>query len=543
MFSLFRSLWVFLLLFPELLRFTRDYRGFVLFGFPREVTSEEHQRRARRLTALIARLGPTFIKAVQVLGMREDLLPKTYTDQFKTLQDQVPPFCPARARKILEAELGRPPEELFDSFETEPLAAASLGQVHRAVYQGRGVAVKIRRPGVERIVRADLAALGFIIRFAGIFVDSYILKNFWSVLGEFRRMILLEMDFRTEARNAERLRRNLRDFPRVIVPRCLEHLTTERVSVFEFHDGVRVDDIERLRRQNMDPDKLVGLLIEVYVHQVVIDGFIHADPHPGNLLVDPEGRLVILDFGMAVELDPAVKKELFGLVVALVRNDVDAIVDGFYRLRMVEPNINTAVLRDAARTLMSIQLGTEYSPRLIQEICQDIYAAFHKFPLRLPQSLVYLLRASALVEGIGISFDPRFNGVKVARPIIKRMVAGTLHQFDRSPADWVLDRLKQFKTTWDDVNKLIWRAEREQLHVRIHQADLSDLERYYTAMIRRALWGLTAIGIALLGGLIYVRTGVLPWLLGGAGLGGLLLLLCLLLPLRRQIRFGNETDK
>lgn len=543
MFSLLRSLRVLLLLLPELLRFMRDYRGFVLFGVPREVPPEEHERRARRLTALIARLGPTFIKAVQVLGMREDLLPKSYTDQFKTLQDQVPPFCSARARGILEEELGRPVEELFDSFDAEPLAAASLGQVHRAVYRGHDVAVKIRRPGVERIVRADLAVLGFLIRFIGIFIESYILKSFWSVLGEFRRMILLEMDFRTEARNADRLRRNLQPFARVIVPRCFEELTTERVSVFEFHEGVRVDDVERLRLQKLDPEALVGLLIEVYVHQVVLDGFIHADPHPGNLLIDSEGRLVILDFGMAVELDPAVKKELFGMVVALVRNDVDAILDGFYRLRMVEPNMNTAVLRDAARTLMDIQLGTEYSPRLIQEICQDIYAAFHKFPLRLPQSLVYLLRASALVEGIGISFNPRFNGVKVARPIIKRMVAGAIPAPERSPLDWVLDRLQQVKTTWNDVNKLIWRAEREQLQVRIHQADLMDLERYYTAMIRRALFGLTAMGIALLGGLIYVRTGSVPWLLGGAGLGGGILLLCLVLPLRRQIRFGDENDK
>lgn len=540
MFSIRRSIYVFFKLFPFLISFLRDFQRFVFFGPPRRLTAKEHAERAKQITDTVAHLGPTFIKAIQVLGMREDLLPKTYTDQFKTLQDKVPPFPTDVAMQILEEELGGPVADMFDSLDPAPIAAASLGQVHRAVYRGKTVAVKILRPNVERIVSADLSTVVFLVRLSGLFIDSFVIKNLWTVLHEFRRMVFVEMDFRNEARHAARLRSNLRKFERVVVPECLVSLTTRRVSVFEFHEGVRVDDVERLRAQGVAPSDLVARLIEVYVHQTVIDGFVHADPHPGNLLIDSSGRLVVLDFGMAVELDPEVRTELLRLVVAVVRNDVDTIVEGFYRLRMVQPQINTAVLRDAARTLMGISLGTTFSPRRIQEICEDIYSTFHRFPIRLPESLVYLLRASALIEGIGISFDPHFNGVRVARPIVKRIVAGQVKELERPMWEETLRRMRRLVTFWEELSRLVYRAERDQLHVRIHPADLTSLERCYQAMVRRFLLGLGALGLGLLGGFVYARTGSVWWL-GGCGVAAFILLAgALVIPLRRKVVLRDE---
>ncbi len=541
MFVLARSVYVFLQLLPYLISVLRDFQRFLFFGASRPLTVEQHRARARALTGTVARLGPTFIKAIQVLGMREDLLPRVYTEQFKTLQDQVPPFPTADALQILENELGRPVADVFDTFEPEPIAAASLGQVHRAVYAGRPVAVKIRRPKVMEYVHADLSAVFFLVRLSNFFVDSFIIKNLWTVLLEFRRMVFIEMDFRNEALHAEQLRKNMAVFNRVIVPQCIEPLTTERVSVFEFHEGVRVDDVESLRQQGISSEELVGLLIEVYVHQAVIDGYVHADPHPGNLLIDREGRLVILDFGMVVRLDPEVKKELLRLVVAVVHNDVETVVECFFRLRMVEAQINTAVLRDAARMLMNISLGTEYSPRRIQEICEDIYSTFHKFPVRLPQSLVYLLRASALVEGIGISFDPKFNGVRVARPIVTRMVADQVREFQRPLMEELATRVRRLVGLWDDFSRLVYRAERDQLYVRIHPGDLASLERWYHAMVRRALVGLGAVGLGGLGGAVYLKTGSVVCLIGATGLSLLLLLGALVLPLRKRVVLREDS--
>lgn len=530
---LFRSVFVFAVLVPWLLRYARDYRAFVLFGPPRRVTEAEHADRARRITHLISRLGPTFIKAVQVLAMRDDLLPGVYTKAFKQLQDRVPPFAARRAYEILEEELGRPVESVFEVFEPEPIAAASLGQVHRAKYQGRWVAVKIRRPGVERIVAADLGAVTLLLQLLGALIDHSILRSLWTAVREFQRVIETEMDFSNEAVHAARLRKNLKVFPRVVIPDCVESLTTERVSVFAFHEGVRVDDVEALRRQGVTPEDLVGLLIEVYVHQTVIDGFVHADPHPGNLLIDREGRLILLDFGMAVEMDPAVKKELLGLTAAVVRNDVDAVVEAFYRLRMVEADLNTAVLRDAARMLMNISFGTEYSPRLIQEVCEDIYRTFHKFPLRLPQSLVYLLRAAALVEGIGMGFDAHFNGARVARPILKRMMRKVAFEGDLSAVEWLTRQGRRARTAVEDFGQILYRAQRDQLRMRLHPADLGYLEGVYQAMMRRIVIGIAGASLAVLGGLIYLRSGS-AWLpIACLSVAGVLFFLCVALPLRR----------
>jgi len=541
MFSFLRSIYVFFQLLPFLVSFLRDYQRYILFGPPRTLTEKEHGERARRITDTVARLGPSFIKAIQVLGMREDLLPRVYTEQFKQLQDKVPPFPTEEAMRILEEDLGGPVTSLFDSLDPVPIAAASLGQVHRAVYRDRTVAVKIRRPRVERIVAADLSTVVFLVQLSNLFVDSFIIKNLWTVLHEFRRMVFVEMDFRNEARHAARLRKNLRRFDRVIIPNCLESLTTRRVSVFEFHEGIRVDDVANLRAQGVSPRDLVALLIEVYVHQTVIDGYVHADPHPGNLLIDSAGRLVVLDFGMVVELEPEVRKELLRLVVATVSSDVETIVECFYRLRMVEPQINTAVLRDAARTLMQISLGTTFSPRRIQEICEDIYSTFHRFPIRLPESLVYLLRASALIEGIGISFDPHFNGVRVARPIVKRVVKDQVEALGRPLVEQGVERVRQLLRFWDEVTRLVYRAERDQLHVRIHPADLTTLERCYQAMVRRFLAGLGALGLGGTGGVVYLRTGSLVWLIGCAVVAFLLLLAALVLPLRKKVVLRDES--
>lgn len=541
MLPLFRSIQVFAQLLPFLVSFLRDYQRFLFFGCPRGLTEREHERRAQRITETVAQLGPTFIKAVQVLGMREDLLPKVYTEQFKRLQDHVPPFPVAEAMTTLREELKAPVEEIFDSFDPEPLAAASLGQVHKAVYRGRTVAVKIRRPRIERIVASDLATVLFLIRVANVFVDSFITKNLWTVMHEFRRMVFGEMDFRNEARHADRLRRNLRGFERVIIPRCLKNLTTRRVSVFEFHEGIRVDNVERLRRQGVTPRDLVARLIEVYVHQTVIDGYIHADPHPGNLLIDPEGRLVILDFGMVVALEPEIREELLRLVVAVARNDIETIVECFYRLRMVEPGINTAVLRDAARTLMSISLGTRFTPRRIQEICEDIYSTFHRFPIRLPESLVYLLRASALIEGIGISFDPRFNGVRVAMPIVKALVADRIKKFNVPLLERGLTRLRRLATFWEEVNRLVYRAERDQLHMRIHPADLGALERLGQAAVRRLLAGMGVLALAGIGCAVYIRTGSMAWLVVCVAVGALALGAGILLPLGKKVFLRDES--
>lgn len=544
MLNLFRPLYVFFALVPFVLSFLRDYQRYFLFGGPRELSLAEHEERARRLTRRIAQLGPTFIKGMQVLASREDLLPRVYTREFRTLQDRVPPFPVARALDIIREELGRPASEVFESFDPAPLAAASLGQVHRATFEGRPVVVKIRRPGVEDIVASDLAVLMFLSQLANALVDSYLLRALHTMLREFRRMITEEMDFRNEASSADRLRANLAKFTNIIIPEYVVSHTTRRVAVLAYHEGVRIDDVEALRARGISHEQVVALLIECFVHQVVFDGFLHADPHPGNLLLDPQGRLVLLDFGMTIDIDKPTRDELLAMVSAMLRNDVDRIVEGFYRLRMVEPQINPSTLRDAARMLMNIQLTSDISPRRMQEICEDVYRTFYKFPLRLPQPFVYVLRASALIEGIGITFDPNFNGVLVARPILSRMLAekmkGDLGNTIGSWFDWAVNHAKGALETFGDARAFFHRARRDELQMRLHPADIHELERTYRAMVQRSLIGVAAALLGFWGGILYMRTGSLFWLITLGGLALAALLLCVLLPLRRPVVGARE---
>ncbi len=529
-----RPIYVFLRLLPFVISFIRDFKGKLLFGVPVERTEEEHAARARDLTRVLGSLGPTFIKGPQVLAVREDILPLVYTQELKKLQDKVPPFPVERVREIVRAELGRDPSDIFEAFDPVPIAAASLGQVHRARYRGRDIAFKVLRPGIEQIVAADMAVLDFIIRLFETFTDSYMVRSMRACWREFLRVVTLEMDYRNESANAARLRANLREDPRIVIPECIGELTSRRTVAFEFCSGCRIDDREAVLAMGIQPLDLVTLLVETYLRMTLVHGYIHADPHPGNLIVMSGGRIAIVDYGMSVEIEPMVRAEMLRLVYCAILQDVDGIVEIFYRLRMVEPETNRGALCEAAETLMSIRLNTDATPRQIQEIAFEILRTFYKFPLRLPDQLVYLARAAALVEGIGYAHDPHFNAIKFATPIVKRILAGK-DIFDRKPLkDRVLEAANQLRAVARELRRSIRRLDRDEIRLRLHQSDLSSLESLLGGVVRRLLGGIGAVSLALAGLLLYLNTGQLWWLIGSLIPAGAVLFFAALLPLRSR---------
>ena len=503
-----RALVVFVRLLPFVVAFLRDRRRFILFGRPARRDEAHHRRRAERLTATLAHLGPTFIKLAQVFGARADILPEPYLGAIGQLTDQVPPLPPGIAEQVIERELGEPAEQVFARFDSAPLAAASLGQVHRARHGDREVVVKVLRPGVEETVRRDLDISFRILFLVNLLFPNHHTRAISTIVTEFSKRISSELDFREEARNADILRRNFAAEPRVVVPEVVGALTRRRVLVLEYVEGTRIDRLhQRLAAGELSLDLLIATIVEVYIKMMLEDGFFHADPHAGNLLVDESGRLVLLDFGMVVQVERETRARMVRTVVAAARQDVDGVINGFYELGILDPDVDRGTIRDAAQQLMGVALRDGVSPRQMQRIVEDVLRTFYDWPLMLPSDLAYFGRAAVLVEGIGLRYDPNFNGLSAARPVVARsaprLLQGLLGGDGRARfADWSLEAAATVRT----VRDLLRRVERDELRVRWHPRDTVELQRFLAQQVRRTLLALFALGLGVMTAVVYAAT-------------------------------------
>src|SRR5215207_1838665 len=494
-----------------------DRRRFLVVGRPRRRDAERHRLRAERLTSTLAELGPTFIKLAQVFAARADILPEPYLSAIATLTDQVPPLPPGVAERVVREELGRDVGQVFGRFEPEPLAAASLGQVHRATYAGREVVVKVLRPGVEELVAEDLDVSFRILFLLNLLFPNHNTRGITAIVSEFSKRIREELDFRDEARNAGLLRRNFQSEPRVVVPEVVAELVTRRVLVLEYVEGTRIDRLhERLASGELDLQRLVETVVDAYIKMMLEDGVFHADPHAGNLLVDPHGRLVLLDFGMVLQVERETRRRLVETALAAARQDVDGVINGFYELGILDPDVDRGTVRDAAQSLMAITLRDDVSPRQIQQLVEQVLHTFYVWPLMLPSNLVYFGRAGVLVEGIGLRYDPNFNALAMARPVLgrsaTRLVQGLLEQDPKARiTDWTQEALTTARTLRD----LVRRVERDELRVRWHPRDTLELQRFLAQQVRRALLALFAFTVAVIASVVYLATRRLEVLVVG----------------------------
>lgn len=512
-----RALRIFFALAPYLFGFLRDRKRFIIVGGPPARSEGFHRARAARLTRTLAELGPTFIKLAQVLGVRADILPEPYLSTLATLTDQVPPLAPGAAESVVRAELGRPVEEVFEHWDAAPIAAASLGQVHRAVYQGRLVAVKVLRPGVVEQVHGDLDIAFRLLLVIQILFPNHHTRALGAIVSEFAKRIGGELDFRSEAAHATAIRKNLAPFPAVVVPEVISGLVTQRVLGLEFVEGTRIDRLqERLATGELDLRRLVQVVGEVYLQMMLVDGLFHADPHPGNLLVDDRGRVVLLDFGMVIPVERELRTKLARLVLNAVQGDVDGVLNGFYELGILDPDADRGAVQDAARRIVEVAGKRDANVRQIGQLVDEIVWSFYDWPLMLPSDLVYFGRAAALVEGLALRYEPTLNVMQELKPLLERwrpkLLAALLGQEPQAGlGDWAKELTQGIRS----IRDLIRRVEREELKVRWHPRDVGELQRFIGTQVRRLLLAVFAFTVGLIASIVYLASLRLEVLITG----------------------------
>ena len=462
--------------------------------------------RAERLRRALGELGVTFIKLGQMLSTRADLLPPDFVTELAKLQDAAPPVAIEHVVSAITEELGGAPEDVFQAFDPRPLASASIGQVHAAVLgDGTPVVVKVRRPGVIDEVERDLEILRRLTHWVQTHTTFGRDLDLMPIVDEFAYTLRNELDYVREGQNADRLRQAFAGDARVWIPRVLWDYTTERVLTLERVGGIKVSDLETLDRLAVPRREVAENAVRMFLHELLEVGFFHADPHPGNFFVQPDGAIAVVDFGMVGRVSEPVRRHLMRAGLAAIEQDAEALAEELFALGVAGRRADRAAFTRDLDHLLGHWQGRSIAELSAASVTQELSAIAFRHRLQLPGELALLMRVITMSEGLGLRLDPAFNYLEFARPILREhwrrgrsmsVGAAKLGRATIAAADLAVELPSR-------AGRLLGRVERGELELNVRHEGLDHLAQEFQGMTNRLALAMVlaasvvALGVAL----------------------------------------------
>ncbi|MGJ7922396.1 ABC1 kinase family protein [Neobacillus sp. LXY-4] len=389
-----------------------------------EVNTESHYKTTgERIKLFLEELGPTFVKMGQVASTRYDIIPAHIIEELEKLQDSAPQFSYDKVTETIEEEFGLKVDQIFKEFCETPLAAASIGQVHFGVLKtGEKVAVKIQRPNMRTVIETDLEILQDLAILAEQRLDWASRYQIRDIVEEFSKSLREEIDYTIEGRNAEKIAKQFVNDPKVVIPKVYWDCTTKKVLTMEFVEGTKLNETDKLKEMGNDNKALAKRIVDSILHQILIEGYFHGDPHPGNILALPEDGIIFLDFGMVGKLTPEMKYHLASLVIALMRQQTDDVIKAITHMGIVPEDINLPELRGDVEKLNEKYYDVALSQVSLGQVVNDLFLVAYRHGIRIPSDLTLLGKTLLTMEGIVVKLDPEISILKVAEPFGKRLL-------------------------------------------------------------------------------------------------------------------------
>ena len=446
-----------------------------------KTTGNNSPRRRHRLAKWLVRnildLGPTFIKIGQALSTRADLIPIEYVQEFSQLQDRVPPFSSDLAIAVIEQELGKPISLLFAEFNPTPLAAASLGQVHKArLHTGEDVVVKVQRPGLAKLFNLDFEILHRLVRWLNRFIKNLRKFNLEAIYREFFELLYLEIDYIHEGKNADRFRSNFQGYQRVAVPQVYWQYTTSKILTLEYLPGIKIDDRLALEANRIDTQEVIQLGITCYLKQLLEDGFFQSDPHPGNMAISQQGDIIFYDFGTMAEVKTIAKDQMVKTFFAVLKKDTDEVVETLIYMGLIEPVTDMTPVKRMIAFMIEEFSDKPVDVRAFEQITDEVYSIFEQQPFRLPPQMTFIVKSLTTLDGIARALDPQYNLLAAAQPFLKQVAfsqqqGGMLGILARQTKDFIQYKFKQPNRTQLSIMRLESRLDLGELQVKVRATE------------------------------------------------------------------------